>query len=102
MKAWIVTDTTGDFGSRIIFAETRGKAQAYALNYIDDFDFCDWTDLRITRFKAWDDHYKGNPEVDWEENKLELIRDYNWYCLEYDSNHCKDCKAKLYCDNYKN
>ena len=97
MKAWVVSDKNGDYGCRIVFAETRGKAHAYALKWLDDFDCCEWSDLRVRRFMEWDSHYKGIQETDWNEDRLELVRDFGWHCFEYLEEWCKDCEAKQYC-----
>lgn len=100
MKAWIVSDVIGNCGSIIVFTRTRGKAHEYAFEKTNAFEECDWSDLRVRRFKAWDDHYKGNEIGNWEEDKLELIRDFGWRCLEYNKHWCKRCKAKPYCNHY--
>ena len=99
MKAWIVRDKYGDSGSAIVFAETRGKAHAYAM-FMDNYEDYEWTDIEVHRFKAWDSHYKGHTEADWNEDRLELVRDYGWHCLEPYYEECKDCEAKQYCSEY--
>lgn len=99
MKAWVVSDIIGNCGSIIVFAKTRIKAHELAFEKTDAFEDCDWTDIKVKRFKAWDNHYKGKEIGDWEEDKLELIRDFGWNCLERNYYWCKKCKAKLYCNH---
>ena len=101
MKAWKVWDNNYSFYALIIFAETRGKAIAYALNQ-DEFDSCEWTDLRANRFKEFDSHYKGSIVADWDdpETRIILVRDYSWTCEETDW-YCDECPAKEWCSHWE-
>ena len=103
MKAWIVRDATQDYsGSTVVFAESRGKAIYIALKYCDQFDGASFIDMKVTRFKEFDDHYRGNPEIDWHNptDRIPLVRDYNWRCFEI-SDLCENCEAKQWCWNYE-
>lgn len=97
MKAWIASDVIGNCGSIIIFTETKRKAKKYAFEKTDVFYDCDWSDISIKRFKAWDSHYKGKEIGDWDEDNLELIRDFGWRCLKQNYYYCQNCKARSYC-----
>ena len=102
MKAWIVDDKDYYNGSVILFAETRGKALAYAVN-MDEFDGAEWIDLRARRFKGFDKYYKGYTELDWydDEIRLTLVKDFGWACEEADSIWCEECVAKQYCGEWQ-
>ena len=93
MKAWIVTNKNDNFGSVVVYAETRGKAMAQAL-CADGFEDCIWTDLYARRFKEFDKYYKEG--LDEEEIKMILVKDYGWTCYET-SPECETCKARQYC-----
>ena len=49
MKAWIVSDAHGEYGSEIVYAETSGRAKSLCMND-DTFDDCDFITLR---FRVW-------------------------------------------------
>ena len=101
MKAWIVSDNSGECGSIIVFAETRGKAKHYALRQ-DEFDGCEYTDLWARRFKDFDNKYHGHAEADWydPETRITLVRDYGWTCIDYECYYCENCPAKQWCHTY--
>lgn len=100
MKAWIVT-TDYDTGCTVVFAETRGKAIAAAL-CCDQFEDCEFIEIRATRFKKFDSHYRGRSEIDWYDPKdrVPLVRDYSWACddIGYD---CDTCAAKKWCMHWE-
>ena len=104
MKAWTVTDNNGDYGTSIVFAETRGKARSYALQWIDTFEDCKWTDLKVKRFPEYDQYYDGRTEVNFwldDEHRVRLVRDFGWSCFEVFKHLCEDCPAKQWCEQYK-
>lgn len=85
MKAWTVSDNDGEYGEVIVFAETSGKARAYALAHMENFDDCGWTDLRVKRFPEYDEYYNNAPVVDFwhdDEHRVRLVRDFGWYCRQ--------------------
>lgn len=102
MKAWKVYINLDSWWSVILFAETRGKAIAYAKS-MDEFMYCEWIDITARRFKEFDQYYKGEPEVDWydDEMRLILVRDYGWTCDEPLNDMCDKCVAKKYCEWYE-
>lgn len=66
MKAWIVSD--GKRESRlyaVVFAETVGKVLRYTHSRLKEWIDLDFTGLRVTRCKALDEAYRGEPEMDW-------------------------------------
>lgn len=78
MKAWMVDDNNAEYGTSIVFAETRGKAISYALMWIDTFEDCSWTDMRAKRFPEYDQFYDGRSEVDFwydDDHRVRLVRD---------------------------
>ena len=99
MKGWVVSDNNGEYGSDIVYADTAGKARALCM-WDDVFGDCEWTDLRVHRFKDYDQYYDGNNKPDlWheDEHRIRLVRDYGWSCLEKDWSYCEDCPARQYC-----
>ena len=66
MKAWIVSDRKRE--SRIyavVFAETAGKVLRCTHLRLKEWIDLDFTGLRVTRCKALDEYYRGEPEMDW-------------------------------------
>ena len=99
MKAWTVSDNNGEYGTVIVFAETRGKAKALCL-HDDAFGDCEYTDLRVNRFKDYDKYYSGEAKPDFwldEEHRVRLVRDYGWSCVDRIESYCEDCPAKEWC-----
>lgn len=99
MKAWKVSDNNGDYGTQIVYAETAGKARALCFRD-DNFDDVEWTELRVRRFKDYDQYYTGQqkPEL-WldDEHRVRLVRDYGWTCHDPLYDLCVDCPAKRWC-----
>ena len=99
MKAWKVSDKNAECGTAIVFAETAGKAKQLCM-YDDTFDDCEWTDLRVNRFKDYDQYYEGKEKVDFwhdDEHRIRLVRDYGWSCMDPFQAECKECPAKQWC-----
>lgn len=70
--------------------------------YDDTFDDCEWTDLRVRRFKEYDKYYTGDQKVNFwlnEEHRIRLVRDFGWSCVDPIESYCKDCPAKKWCKN---
>jgi len=105
MKAWMVDDNNAEYGTSIVFAETRGKAISYALMWIDTFEDCSWTDIRAKRFPEYDQFYDGRSEADFwndEDHRVRLVRDFGWSCFDPIDSYCEDCPAKGWCEHWKN
>lgn len=107
MKAYSVSDVNGDAGySYIVFAETRGKAIRYALDYCDNaFDDYTWTEMRAIRKPALDRFYRGRREMDWcdMEDRVAMVRYAGFYCSDemcIGSDECEQCPAHEWCDRY--
>ena len=100
MKAWIAN--TYDMGySCIVFAETRGKAKSIALTE-DNFEYEDFLTLDIHRFKKADSAYHNYPVMDWnnESDRLFLVKECGFSCVDFNLADCKVCNAKEFCDKY--
>lgn len=104
MKAWLVREK-GEFCAEVVFAETRGKARAFALHYCDCCDGANFTDIEVRREPNADKYYKeGKWHLDWDnpKDRIALVKDcgficdYSWIAWE----HCEECAAKEYCDQY--
>lgn len=106
IKAYSASDRKGDTGySIVVFAETAGKAKAYATQS-EKFDEYDFTDIRVNRKKELDRFYKGKREMDWmdDEDRVAMVRYANYEC-SYEVCHpeCEngECPAQEWCDRYK-
>lgn len=101
MKAWQANSEYSE-GSVVVFAETAGKAKQIALK---TDELCDerYVDIRVNRLPKIDRFYKeGKTIVDWNEDediRLELVKEYNWYCLEPMYGDYVVCLAEKYCEN---
>lgn len=104
MKAWLVS-TKDEFGSVIVFAETRGQARAMALS-LDGFEDDKFTDIEVRRSPYADKYFKeGKRYLDWDNpiDRIVLVKYLGFVCdcdyLEWED--CEGCFAKDYCDRYK-
>lgn len=105
MKAWRVSDEAAyEDGCTVVFAETRGKAHALALN-TDCCEDAEWNDVRVTRLPAMDKMYKGRKEMDWcnAEDRIALVKECGWSCSyeTLDRDECSYCPAAEFCDSYQ-
>ena len=101
MKAWLVREKDGEYAT-VVFAETRGKAraEAQATNACEDACFCD---IEVTRKPNMDKYYKkGKREMDWYNaaDRLALVKECGFYCVDMNIEECADCPARQYCDEY--
>lgn len=99
MKAWLVREKD-EVSATVVFAETRGKARALAMctETCEDVAFCD---IEVRRKPQLDKYYRdGKKEMDWFDNKdrIALVKECNFYCVDVDIDNCEDCPAKKYCD----
>ena len=107
IKAWHVSDRKGysDYAV-IVFAETRGKAIAIALE-TDEFQSRDWdfTELYALRKPALDGAYRGNRRMEWhnDADRLAMVRLCGYYCDDdfFDPDECEKCSGKDYCSRYE-
>ena len=89
----------------IVFAESRGKAIAYALG-TDEFPYNDFTftELCATRAKWADKYYRGNKTMDWDnpEDRFAMVNDGGFMCGEeaFDPDDCERCCAKEICEQF--
>lgn len=106
MKAYSVSDRDGsEGGSIIVFAETAGKAKAYAVR---QDDFCDYgfTGLRAIRRPMLDKYHKGRTEMDWFDpnDRIAMVRYANYECsgeVSFADCDCENCPAKKWCRRYE-
>lgn len=99
MKAWIANDKNCNYGSEIIFADTRGKAIVKALSR-DDFEDLEFTDIRVKRIPMLDGMENAEPtDNPWlnDDIRLILVKEYDWACIEPIGEDCDVCVAKQYC-----
>ena len=104
MKAYIIHDK--DFVipyAEVVFAESRGKAIAAALN-LESFEDFRFTDLRASRESSLDKHYRGRWHMEWDDmtDRLALVKEIDLYCDEeyFDPDECEKCLAKEICSRY--
>lgn len=102
MKAWLVRERDGEYAT-IVFAETRGKARANAMatDACEDAHFCD---IEVTRKPNFDKYYKdGKREMEWydDADRLALVKEGGFYCVDMFIEECENCPAKEYCDQYQ-
>ena len=102
MKAWLVREKDGEYAT-VVFAETRGKAmaEAQATDACEDVRFCD---IEAKREPDMDKYYKeGKREMDWhnDADRIALVKECGFYCVDMFIKECEDCPAKEYCDEYQ-
>lgn len=99
MKAWKVNSEYSEC-SVVVFAETAGKAKQIALK-TDELCEERYVDIKVNRLPKIDRFYKeGKAIVDFEDEdiRLELVKEYNWACLEPTYRECSVCLAEKYCN----
>ena len=102
MKAWIVGVSHEPYNA-VVFAETRGKAKTIALT-TDTFYDCDFCDLEVHRMPQMDKYYVNDKlEMEWDnlQDRIALVKDGGFRCIEYSDDDCLDCPANRYCDRYE-
>ena len=92
MKAWQVTSTEVE-SSIIVFAETASKAKQIALTEEDIGENSLFTELRAHRDK------QGKDRLDWnnDEDRIILVREFGFTCIDRIDYFCEICSAKKYC-----
>ena len=81
MKAWILSDRTGnDPYCSLVWAETVGKAKSLANSpdgcmYQSDLEIEDWRDIRAVRFSDFDDCEKMKEK----DICVKLVEDHCWH-----------------------
>lgn len=103
MKAWLVREKD-EFCATVVFAETRGKAKALALQTecCEDANFCD---IECNRVRGMDKYYvAGKREMDWfnANDRIALVKELGFYCGDdiFCIEKCERCVANEYCDRY--
>jgi hypothetical protein len=106
IKAYTAIDRNCDSDTTlVVFAETSGKAKAYAAN---TDELCDYgfTGIRVNRCKDLDRFYKGKPEMDWmdDEDRVAMVRYAGFECsCEVWHPECEhgECPAQQWCGRYE-
>lgn len=84
--------------SKIVFAETVGKAKAYAAGS-DGFEVFGFTEIRATRAPELDPFYRGNVEMDWynSSDRMVMVKLAGFRCSDECDCEGKDCPAHDFC-----
>lgn len=96
--AWIVGSTC-DEGNVVVFAETREQARNVALS-TGEYDNSRYIDMRVYRIQRMDKYYRrGKKIMDFSDptDRLALVKDADFWCLEHTPETCAECSAKEYC-----
>lgn len=103
MKAWLVEDVDEEHGT-IVFAKTRNKAKYLAVQYDEGLQDYGYDEVRAIRMPQLDKYADHNPYVmdfDIDEDRLIMVRDAGFRCIEPEYEDCEKCVAKDYCEVYK-
>lgn len=104
MKAWSVTDDEEYLYTTIVFAETRGQARVIARS-TDACEDVDFIHIRALRRPQLDKYYRGEPEMDWnnDEDRIAMVKDgmYCSYEVDVDQDKCERCPAHRWCSRYE-
>lgn len=102
MKAWMVS-VPDEWGSTVVFAETRGKARSIAMHTETCAD-CEFIDIEVRRKPQLDKYYRGLNEMDWynPKDRIALVKECGFQCHPdyWELEDCTICSAKQYCDGY--
>ena len=87
----------------VVFADTRGKAKSYFKD-METFDYYNFCQLRPYRVKKLD--HLNHPDgyvMDWcmDEDRLPMVRDADFSCIDIDIEDCNECCAKQWCSKYE-
>lgn len=105
LKAYIVSDRRYWDGATVVFAETAGKAKAFALG-TDTCEGSEFTYISARRAPKLDAAYRGYCEMDWwnDEDRIAMVRDANFFCdlteCSIDDLYCEECPARQWCREY--
>ena len=103
MKAWLVEEPDEGYAT-IVFAKRRNKARYLAIQYDESLQDYRYDEVRATRMPQLDTYAGDNPYVmdfDIDEDRLIMVRDAGFSCLEPEYDDCEKCVAKDYCDKYE-
>ena len=97
-RAWVVY-LRGDENYRdVIFAESRDKARAIAMQQIKGcYKGKLQMDIFARRYRPFDGDYRGHAVMTWsdQQDRRALVRE-GWTCLN--KKDCKNCLAREYCE----
>ena len=85
--------------SKIVFADTAGKAKAYAAGSDGFEDFC-FTEIRATRCPQLDALYRGNIEMDWDNDldRMAMVKLAGFRCGDDYDCEGESCPAYEFCE----
>ena len=110
LKAYeVIENSTGRYV--IVFAESASKAKYTAWSHRDDYDwagidydfFMDFIySFSAKRDKSAGKEYRGHSIMDWNnpEDRLFLVKEHNWACVDETDLECDNCPAKKFCRRY--
>ena len=101
-KAWECCEEESGV-CEVVFADTRGKAKSYFKD-METFDYYNFCKLRPYRVKKLDNlNHPDGYVMDWckDEDRLPMVRDVDFSCVEVDREECEGCCAKEWCSKYE-
>ena len=101
-KAYYATGKWSDCAT-VVFAESREKAKTIAMSTECCYGV-DFVDIEVHRLPHMDKYYKpGKTEMDWldPEDRIALVKDADFRCIEVNREECKQCPAREYCSEYE-
>ena len=85
----------------VVFANSAGKAKAFAARYCEIFCDYNFTELRVRRLKIADTFYRGGSMLDWDDpqDRRNLVS-IGWHCDEewWEPEDCAECSAEDICE----
>ena len=103
IKTWRVEEPY-EGNVAVVFAETRNKAKYLAVQYDEGLQDYGYADVRAIRMPQLDKYAGDKPYVmdfETDEDRLILVRDAGFSCLEPEYEDCEKCVAKDYCEVYE-
>lgn len=103
MKAWQIEEPYEGYAT-IVFADTRNKAKYLAIQYDEALQECGYAEVRAIRRPELDKYAGDSPhtmDFSSDEDRLIMVREAGFRCLEPDYDDCEKCVAKDYCGEYK-
>lgn len=100
MKAYAVTNRLTNEYTEIVFAESSGKAKAFAM-CLDGFEDDEFTEISARRKPELDQFFKGRSVMDWDDpdDRIAMVRYGGFVCDEeyVEFEDCKKCPAREWC-----
>lgn len=103
MKAWQVEEPY-EGNATIVFAKTINKAKYLAVQYDEFLQEYGYAEVRAIRRPELDKYAGDKPHTmnfSSDEDRLIMVRDAGFRCIDPDYDDCKKCIAKDYCGEYQ-